>query len=272
VGFSWSFTRETLLACELSELDRLLAGRQEVLAMLHPLSSSRVARMMGLTAAGLPQQQQQQATATAAASTGAAAAAAEPQGLVLPSPPQEQQQQQPEAALADDEGAASCFSDDGGDTDAESIALLPMMQRAAADAQQAAGSSSAVAARRSCRDDSGSGRPSIISCPDVFAGLNLGLADSSVVSLEVGVVEVSNLAPRSGWSQDLTHALLSSAAAGVACGADSSSASTVLMETAKREDLPLPVVYVFCGAGGPGDKGFEVRRAESGRVCVAVSR
>jgi len=52
VNFSWSFTLETLLASELSELERLLATRQEMLAMMRPLSCGRVARMMGLTGPG----------------------------------------------------------------------------------------------------------------------------------------------------------------------------------------------------------------------------
>lgn len=90
---------------------------------------------------------------------------------------------------------------------------------------------------------------------DVFAGLQLGLADGAVASLEVGVVEVTGLAPRSGWSQDLTRALLSSAAAGSARGAGGGAAG--LPEVVQRSDLPLPVVYVFCGTGGPDDSGFE---------------
>lgn len=258
VGFSWSFTRETLLACELTELERLLASRQEVLAMLHPLSSARVARMMSPAGPGGQQavlfgnwadsssndnnwselrQQQQQAKAAAAAAAGSG-------GAESPTASQLQQQEH-----------GSSDSDDGLDSDTDSSMLLTASQ-----ADLSPGNSTGQPhARRSRADGSGGGIRGIIKCPDVFAGLNLGLADSTVVALEVGVVEVAHLAPRSGWSQDLTHSLLSSAAAGNARGADSSSASaTVLMETAKREDLPLPVVYVFCGAGGPGDKGFEV--------------
>lgn len=245
VGFSWSFTRETLLACELTELERLLSSRQEVLAMLHPLNSNKVARMMNQGApagtrvssnaaeAGADQAQQQGLDPAEAAllletgGTGALLSAAA--------------QQEAEEALCSE-------SEDGMDSEGEPAPYVA----AAADA-----AGSKPRGRRSRADASGASSR-IIRSPDVFAGLNLGLADSTVVTLEVGVVEVANLAPRSGWSQDLTHSLLSSAAAGNARGADSSSASTVLMETAKREDLPLPVVYVFCGAGGPGDKGFEV--------------
>lgn len=247
VGFSWSFTRETLLACELTELERLLAGRQEVLAMLHPLSSSKVARMMtqgSMAGTGLG------GSGTSGADSGAEQlAAADPTQAALLleagsiegalSAAQQQQQQE----------QISSESEDGFDSDGEAAAYL----------SPGAESPGSQPRSRRARQDSSSGSSRIIRSPDVFAGLNLGLADSNVVTLEVGVVEVTNLAPRSGWSQDLTHALLSSAAAGNARGADSSSASAVLMETAKRQDLPLPVVYVFCGAGGPGDKGFEVR-------------
>lgn len=263
VGFSWSFTRETLLACELTELERLLAGRQEVLAMLHPLSSSKVTRMMSL---GTPVSSTAAAAAAGAADyspqrsglpTAAAAPEGSPSGQPQTSPvfgsgtPQHQQQQPQQQ----DEWSPSLDSDEGFDSDdADSVCLL------SGTTDAAGGSGGASSSRHRSRQDAACGSISsrLIKSPDVFAGLNLGLADSSVVSLEVGVVEVAHLAPRSGWSQDLTHSLLSSAAAGNARGADSSSASTVLMETAKREDLPLPVVYVFCGAGGPGDKGYEV--------------
>jgi hypothetical protein len=153
------------------------------------------------------------------------------------------------AAQQQQEQQVSSESEDGFDSEGEAASYLSL----------GADSPGSQPRSRRARQDSSSGSSRIIRSPDVFAGLNLGLADSNVVTLEVGVVEVENLAPRSGWSQDLTHALLSSAAAGNARGADSSSASAVLMETAKRQDLPLPVVYVFCGAGGPGDKGFEVR-------------
>lgn len=254
VGFSWSFTRETLLACELTELERLLAGRQEVLAMLHPLSSSKVARMMtqgSVAGTGLG------GSGSSGADGGAEQlAAADPMQAALLleagsiegalSAAQQQQQEQ-----------VSSESEDGFDSDGEAAAYL---------SPGAESPGSQPRSRRARQDSSSSGSSRIIRSPDVFAGLNLGLADSNVVTLEVGVVEVTNLAPRSGWSQDLTHALLSSAAAGNARGADSSSASAVLMETAKRQDLPLPVVYVFCGAGGPGDKGFEVRAR--GRVLT----
>lgn len=245
VGFSWSFTRETLLACELTELERLLAGRQEVLAMLHPLSSSRVLRLMNQAGSDqtllLPgtssseQLQQWQLPATDSRSTGVLLQGSPDSSSAATGPPPQQQQEYP-----------SSESEAGGDSDSESSYLFAAANTAG----------SPLRSRRGHPDNPGTTR--IIKCPDVFAGLNLGLADSSVVALEVGIVEVANLAPRSGWSQDLTHSLLSSAAAGNARGADSSSASTVLMETAKQEDLPLPVVYAFCGAGGPGDKGFEV--------------
>eukprot|EP00775_Hariotina_reticulata_P006353 gene6353-6586_t len=167
VNFSWSFTLETLLASELSELERLLAARQEMLAMLRPLSCNRVARMMSLTGLG-------------GGVGGAPAAGANP----------------------------------------------------ATGNSLASGSSNAAAGAAA-------------------------LVDSSSVSLEVGVVEVANLCPRSGWSQDLTHALLSSASTGNSARPVSS--SVMLTEAVKQADLPLPVVYVFCGStGGAGDSGFEV--------------
>jgi hypothetical protein len=102
-------------------------------------------------------------------------------------------------------------------------------------------------------------RSSIVTTPNIFSGLDLGMADSSVVSLEVGVMEVANLTPRSGWSQDLTHVLLSSAAAGSARRAVNAPGGLMLSEAVKKSDLPLPVVYVFCGAGGSKDSGVEVR-------------
>jgi hypothetical protein len=102
-------------------------------------------------------------------------------------------------------------------------------------------------------------RSSIVTTPNVFSGLDLGMADSSVVSLEVGVMEVANLTPRSGWSQDLTHVLLSSAAAGSARRPLNAGAGLLLSEAVKKSDLPLPVVYVFCGPGGNKDSGVEVR-------------
>jgi hypothetical protein len=103
-------------------------------------------------------------------------------------------------------------------------------------------------------------RSSIVTTPNVFSGLDLGMADSSVVSLEVGVMEVANLTPRSGWSQDLTHVLLSSAAAGSARHTVNARGGLLLSEAVKKSDLPLPVVYVFCGPGGNKDSGVEVRR------------
>jgi hypothetical protein len=102
-------------------------------------------------------------------------------------------------------------------------------------------------------------RSSVVTTPNVFSGLDLGMADSSVVSLEVGVMEVANLTPRSGWSQDLTHVLLSSAAAGNAWRAVNAGGGLLLSEAVKKSDLPLPVVYVFCGPGGNKDSGVEVR-------------
>jgi hypothetical protein len=249
VGFSWSFTRETLLSCELMELERLLASRQEVLAMLHPLSSTRVARMMALGGMSHP-----------GAFMGLADSAAEQQlaNALL--------QEQHSAELA-----AQGLAADGSRSSADALTAAQQQELASSDGEDGLGSDTEAAylgaaadtescAHRSRHEAAGPGSTRIIQCADVFAGLNLGLADSTVVTLEVGVVEVANLAPRSGWSQDLTHSLLSSAAAGNTRGADSSSAATVLMETAKRSDLPMPVVYVFCGAGGAGDKGFEVRR------------
>lgn len=207
--------------------------------MLHPLSTSKVARMM---AHGSPMQpagptNSGDTTVDALHSSEATALSLllQPGGVDGAA-----QQLQEQSNITD--------SEDGGDSDSEVMYI-----GSPADTQ----GPNQPRSRRG-RPDSGSSSNRIIRCPDVFAGLNLGLADSTVVALEVGVVEVANLAPRSGWSWDPTHSLLSSAAAGNARGADSSSASTGLMETAKREDLPLPVVYVFCGAGGPGDKGFEV--------------
>jgi hypothetical protein len=262
VGFSWSFTRETLLACELTELERLLSSRQEVLAMLHPLSSSKVARMMNQGApAGT-------GVNPAGSSSNAAEASADhalQQGL-----------DPTEAALLLETGGTGALLSAAAQQDAEEILCSESEDWMDSEGEPAPYVAAAVDAAgskprgRRGRPDTSGASSRIIRSPDVFAGLNLGLADSTVVTLEVGVVEVAHLAPRSGWSQDLTHSLLSSAAAGNARGADSSSASTVLMETAKREDLPLPVVYVFCGAGGPGDKGFEVghlRGWRFGRGC-----
>jgi hypothetical protein len=221
------------------ELERLLASRQEVLAMLHPLSTSKVARMMAqgspMQPAGPPSSGDATADALHNSEATALSLLLQPGGVDGSA-----QQLQEQGNISD--------SEDGGDSDSEVMYI-----GSSADTQ----GPNQARSRRS-RPDSGSSSNRIIRCPNVFAGLNLGLADSTVVALEVGVVEVANLAPRSGWSWDPTHSLLSSAAAGNARGADSSSASTGLMETAKREDLPLPVVYVFCGAGGPGDKGFEV--------------
>eukprot|EP00879_Flechtneria_rotunda_P023606 GHRR01024974.1.p1 GENE.GHRR01024974.1~~GHRR01024974.1.p1 ORF type:complete len:189 (-),score=47.47 GHRR01024974.1:436-1002(-) len=117
-------------------------------------------------------------------------------------------------------------------------------------------SSSGPPWRHSSTGHGDSRKQSLISSPDVFNGLDLGLADSSAVTLEVGIVEVANLSPRSGWSRDLTHALLNSASADNAHAPGSS--AFILSEAVKRKDLPLPIVYVFCGSGGPGDRGFEV--------------
>lgn len=235
--------------------------------MLHPLSSSKVFRMMNQ-----------------GAGAGAGLAAAGSSGWLDCSAEQLASDPAVAAAVMQESGSAdglfagqqelvSSESEDGLDSEGEATSYLSA-------AAESPGSQARGRRARQERSSSSTGTNRIIRSPDVFAGLNLGLADSTVVTLEVGVVEVANLAPRSGWSQDLTHSLLSSAAAGNARGADSSSASTVLMETAKREDLPLPVVYVFCGAGGPGDKGFEVRNAQhllwaitlpSTSLCVPVS-
>ena len=60
------------------------------------------------------------------------------------------------------------------------------------------------------------------------------------MSLGVEVVEVRGLAPRSGWQQGLSHAL---AGTGLATAA-------ALEPAAREQELPVPVVQVFCGAAG----------------------
>ncbi|WIA12623.1 hypothetical protein OEZ85_006280 [Tetradesmus obliquus] len=234
VGFAWSFTRETLLACELTELERLLAARQEVLARLNPLSSARVARLMGLPAAA--------AGLFGAAGDGGAAAAAAAAGDVAAA-----------GQGAEDDWEGSMTSDDTGDSSpltaaSPASAAQHSPRQQLLQQQQQPGSASAAASARS----------SIVTTPNVFSGLDLGMADSSVVSLEVGVMEVANLTPRSGWSQDLTHVLLSSAAAGSARRSLNAGGGLLLSEAVKKSDLPLPVVYVFCGPGGSKDSGVEV--------------
>ncbi|KAF6253188.1 hypothetical protein COO60DRAFT_1463300 [Scenedesmus sp. NREL 46B-D3] len=226
VGFTWSFTRETLLACELTELERLLAGRQEVLARLNPLSSARVSRLMGLPAAAAAA-----AAASVAAGEGSAAAAA--------------------AGQADEDDWEGSITSDGTGDSSPFTASSPLHAAQRSPRQQLLQQPGSAAAAVSTRS-------SIMTTPSVFSGLDLGMADSSVVSLEVGVMEVANLTPRSGWSQDLTHVLLSSAAAGSARRSLNAGGGLLLSEAVKKSDLPLPVVYVFCGPGGSKDAGVEV--------------
>lgn len=254
VGFSWSFTREALLACELRELEKLLAAKQEVLARLNPLSSSRVARLMGLQAAPVAVAPGGHAADGSASPVGDAGRANAAAAAVSPG----------QQAGEEEDWEGSMASDDTGDSSPFS-------------ATNASGTVTATAASRpSPRQhpyQHHGGRGSLVSCPNVFSGLDLGMADSSVVTLEVGVVEVANLSPRSGWSQDLTHALLSSAAAGSARRQTNISGSMLLSEVVKRNDLPLPVVYVFCGSGGRKDAGVEVggQRCSSCRMGRGAS-
>lgn len=233
VSIAWSFTRETLLSSELSVLERLLDARQEVLALLRPLSTSRVARMMGLVPAG---------SSFTAAEAGRAADRSVIGSVGGPSALTATESRGQTAYLQDDADGSSISDEAYGEVgtflSAGSDSLEDLLGR---QRQQ-------------------QHRQSIISCPSVFAGLDLGLADSSVVTLELDVVEIANLGPRSGWSQDLTHALLNAAGAGGNRSASTSaSASLMLSEMVKSSDLPLPVVYVFCGTGQPTDEGIEVR-------------
>lgn len=73
---------------------------------------------------------------------------------------------------------------------------------------------------------------------DAFAGLDLSIGDSHVVTVHVQILEVRNLQPRSGWQQELSHVL------GTSSG----------NEGQRSKDLPCPTVQVFCG-----DRGYEVR-------------
>jgi len=219
VNFSWSFTLETLLASELSELERLLAERQEMLAMLRPLSCNRVARMMGLTGLGSGDNSGGATVAVGNRMVGSSLAA----GSEVPTAVIDGATGASAAGLYKEEAEededdyegdsdSSTFGGDTGDSpvhQARGRQATPGNAAAAATAgphhhRQQQQQSSQYSTSRSC----------IVGCRDVFAGLDLGMADSSSVNLEVGVVEVANLCPRSGWSQDLTHALLSSASTG----------------------------------------------------------
>lgn len=226
LSVAWSFTRETLLASELSMLERLLEARQEVLALLRPLSSTKVARMVGLMPVG--RAVSDTALASDQADLGTQAASGSRAQL---------------AHTQDDSDGSSVGEDAFDETRTLLSAASDSLDHNISGAHHQPANSAA--------------RKSIVSSPNVFAGLDLGMADSSVVTLEVDVVEVANLSPRSGWSQDLTHALLTSA--GASSSRDTSNnASLLLSETIKSSDLPLPVVYVFCGTGQPADEGFEV--------------
>jgi hypothetical protein len=253
VNFSWSFTLETLLASELSELERLLATRQEMLAMMRPLSCVRVARMMGLTGPGAGDSGA--GGAVGSHITGSSLAGwsevdmAATEGTTA-SPAAGLFKEEEDEDEDEDEGDTGSSGDSPGGRRATpgTVAAAPTTgPRHHPQQQQQQQQPLQCSTSRSC----------IVGCRDVFAGLDLGMADSSSVNLEVGVVEVANLSPRSGWSQDLTHALLSSAS--TTGNVRPVSSSVMLTEAVKQADLPLPVVYVFCGStGGAGDSGFEV--------------
>lgn len=215
ISISWSFTREALLASELSVLERLLEARQEVLALLHPVSSSRVAQLLS--------------TSPADSSDSSDNSARYGPSLGV----------KPVQVNDSDVGA-------GPHGDLGSVVLAE-----AGDLKFSLPSHSPEAATP-CLNERAS--MSLISQPDVFAGMDLGLGDSSLVTLEVDVVEVANLKPRSGWSQDLTRVLLTSASTSRPTTND----NVMLSEMVKSSELPMPVVYVFCGTGQPTDEGFEV--------------
>lgn len=46
LAFEWTFTREAILQLEVVELERILAQKLEVLAMLQPLPSNKVAELL----------------------------------------------------------------------------------------------------------------------------------------------------------------------------------------------------------------------------------
>ncbi len=71
-------------------------------------------------------------------------------------------------------------------------------------------------------------------CPRPFAGLNLSIGDTHVVSLDVEVLEVRNIAPRSGWQQAVGQALLASSSHG--------------RPAISTKELPVPVVQVSCSS------------------------